>query len=86
MISKRQDGSQNFSLPWKAYRDGFGFLTQEFWLGLEKVHRLTMQSSKVLRVDLKDYRGKYRYAQYSSFSIGGEGTNYSLSVSGYNGT
>ena len=85
VISKRFDGSQNFTKQWNAYRNGFGKLTGEHWLGLEKVNRLSRNNSIVLRVDLKDYLAESRHAQYSSFSVGGEETNYRLSVSGYTG-
>ena len=37
----RYDGSENFDLPWNDYKDGFGNLNGEFWLGLDKMHALT---------------------------------------------
>jgi len=29
----------NFTLPWKDYKNGFGFLDQEFWFGNDYIHR-----------------------------------------------
>lgn len=33
MFQRREDGSVNFFRGWEAYRDGFGKLTGEHWLG-----------------------------------------------------
>ena len=70
---------------WKQYQQGFGNLSGEFWLGLDKIHRLTSTATQ-LRVDLKDFDGNSRYALYSSFSVGDSASKYILLVSGYTGT
>lgn len=33
VFQRREDGSVNFFRGWDAYRDGFGKLTGEHWLG-----------------------------------------------------
>ena len=38
-----------------------------------------------LRIDLEDWDGETRYAQYSLFDIGGPEDNYKLAVYGYTG-
>ena len=38
-----------------------------------------------LRIDLEDWDGEKRYAQYSLFDIGGPEENYKLAVYGYTG-
>ena len=60
VFQKRHDGSVDFVRVWDGYKRGFGNLTREFWLGLDKIHRLAVGSINKLRVDLEDVRGKQR--------------------------
>ena len=85
VFQRREDGSVNFYRYWTDYQQGFGNLSGEFWLGLDKIHRLTSTTTQ-LRVDMQDFEGNSAYAQYSSFSVGDSASKYTLSVSGYNGT
>ena len=41
VFQKRLDGSVDFYRYWNDYKSGFGDLTSEFWMGLDKIHRLT---------------------------------------------
>ncbi|XP_028127853.1 angiopoietin-4-like isoform X2 [Diabrotica virgifera virgifera] len=40
-IQNRFDGSQDFYLPWRDYKFGFGDLDGEFWMGLENIYHMT---------------------------------------------
>ena len=87
VFQRRRDGSEDFYRNWADYVAGFGSLTGEFWLGLDHIHCLTSAAPRtVLRVDLADFEGNYKYAQYSFFSVGNSGTNYRLNIAGYTGT
>ena len=86
VFQRRQDGSVDFNRNWADYERGFGNLSGEFWLGLNKVHRLTPDGANTLRVDLGDFENNTAYAQYSTFSIGDCITEYTLNVGGYSGT
>lgn len=86
VIQRRQDGSVNFDRSWKEYKDGFGDLHTEYWLGNEHIHDLSSQGDYVLRIDLEDWSGKHKYALYQSFSVEDEATQYRLHVTGFSGT
>ena len=87
IFQRREDGSVYFYLYWANYVHGFGNASGKYWLGLSKLHRLANGSvSTQLRVDLRDKSGVKAYAKYSTFYIGGSTTDYTLHVSGYNGT
>lgn len=86
VFQKRFDGSVNFYRRWDDYKRGFGNLAGEFWLGLDKIHRLTVSRSTTLRVDLEDVPGKTSYAEYSSFAVENEKKKYKLRVGGFSGT
>ena len=85
MFQKRLDGSVDFYRGWAEYKRGFGSLTGEFWLGLDKIHRLTSSGSYKLRVDLEDFDGKTYYAEYDLFKVGSEAEKYHLVVGNYKG-
>ncbi|XP_019854911.1 PREDICTED: ficolin-1-like isoform X2 [Amphimedon queenslandica] len=85
VFQRRMDGSVNFYLKWADYIKGFGDLNGEFWLGLDKIHRLTATGNSSLHVDLEDFEGVSVFAHYSTFIVGGAHTSYTLTVGGYSG-
>ena len=85
VFQKRLDGSVDFYRNWNGYKNGFGNISGEFWLGLDKINRLTKTQNKKLRVDLEDFEGEKKYASYSTFNVGDEDEKYKLAVGGYSG-
>ena len=86
VFQRRQDGSVDFYRGWNAYKSGFGQLTAEFWLGNDKIHRLTAAKPRSLRVEVEDWKGVRAYAKYGKFNIGDEQAKYRLQVGSYSGT
>ena len=86
MFQRRLNGSVDFYLDWAAYKNGFGNLNGEFWLGNDNLHRLTAAGNVTLRVDLEDFDGNITYAEYTTFKVADEGDKYRLLIGGYNGT
>ncbi|XP_060056029.1 tenascin isoform X9 [Erinaceus europaeus] len=82
---RRKNGRENFYRNWKAYAAGFGDRREEFWLGLDNLHKITAQGQYELRVDLRDH-GETAYAVYDRFSVGDAKSRYRLKVDGYSGT
>ena len=86
VFQRRQDGSVDFFRGWNDYKAGFGQLTAEFWLGNDKIHRLTASRPSSLRVELEDWNGVKAYAKYGKFKISDEQAQYRLEVGSYSGT
>ena len=84
VLQKRLDGSVDFYRGWDDYKRGFGNLNGEFWLGLDKIHRLSKERSR-LHVDLEDTTGKTAYAEYDFFGVASERSKYKLSLGTYSG-
>ena len=85
MFQKRLNGLVDFYRRWAGYQNGFGSLTGEFWLGLDKIHLLTSSREYKLRVDLEDFAGNVFYAEYDLFNVASMGEKYKLNVSSYAG-
>lgn len=85
VIQRRIDGRENFSRNWTDYKNGFGNLHDEFWLGNEKLHQLTSQDVYELKIEMEEWNGKRHFAEYDRFEILNEQENYRLKVSGYHG-
>jgi ficolin len=65
------------------YKRGFGNLQQQFWLGNDRLSMLTNQDWHQLRVDLEDFDGQKRFAQYDTFQISNELDKYRLTLGKY---
>ncbi|KAI4897825.1 hypothetical protein NFI96_007262 [Prochilodus magdalenae] len=86
LIQHRMNGSVNFNRTWADYKNGFGSMQGEFWLGNDRIHLLTKAKDMVLRIELEDCEGVREYAKYDQFYVANEFLNYRLSLSGYSGT
>ncbi|KAJ8379630.1 hypothetical protein SKAU_G00004080 [Synaphobranchus kaupii] len=85
VIQKRQDGSVNFFRNWETYKQGFGNIDGEYWLGLDNIYWLTNQGNYKLLVTLEDWSGRKVFAEYASFRLESEAEFYKLRVGRYHG-
>lgn len=86
VIQKRNTGKLNFNFFWKEYREGFGNIAAEYWLGLDNMFLLTNQDHYELRVDIWDFDDNKVYELYKTFKIDGERDKYKLNVQGAEGS
>ncbi|CAF0981824.1 unnamed protein product [Adineta steineri] len=85
VFQKRGDltPQEDFYRTWLEYKRGFGDLQQQFWLGNDRLSMLTNQDVYQLRVDMEDFDGQKRFAQYHSFRVSNEQDKYRLSLGAY---
>ncbi|XP_029949247.1 fibrinogen-like protein 1 [Salarias fasciatus] len=89
VFQRRRDGKESFDRAWVEYKHGFGDLFSpegEFWLGNDALHYLTAQGNYDLRIDMEDFDGNQRYAEYKNFKVDNEKDQYQLHVGEYSGT
>lgn len=88
VIQRRIDGKVNFNRNWQDYKDGFGNVHGEFWIGLEKLHKLTNSRRYELFIYLVNSTNSCAlFARYDQFVIGSEAEQYKLKTLGkYSGT
>ncbi|XP_053179502.1 fibrinogen-like protein 1 [Scomber japonicus] len=89
VIQRRINGTEMFNRSWAEYKDGFGDMDAElgeFWLGNDNLHYITAQGNYSLRINLEDFDGNQRYAEYKNFKVADEKDHYRLSFGDYVGT
>ncbi|KAM3916994.1 fibrinogen-like protein 1-like protein [Leptodactylus fuscus] len=74
-------GSHN----WEQYRNGFGDLMGNHWLGNDLIYHLTRQNHFTVRFLLVDSLGHRYHADYSSFGVDSEDRGYTLRLGDYSG-
>ncbi|XP_043944435.1 fibrinogen alpha chain-like isoform X2 [Protopterus annectens] len=86
VLQVRRDGTVKFNTTWDQYKKGFGSLTGEFWLGNDHIHNLTKATEMGLRIELEDFHGNKKYAEYKQFYVSNEFLRYRLTIGDYRGT
>ena len=85
VFQQRIDGSLSFNLPWSDYVAGFGSISANFWLGLEKIYQLTAAGNYWLRMEMLMSGGKWYSVEYSTFRLGNVTSQYIIHATGYSG-
>ncbi|KAH8370775.1 hypothetical protein KR093_004961, partial [Drosophila rubida] len=84
VIQQGIDGKEEFHRDWAAYREGFGSFDGEFFLGLEKIYRLTNSRRHELYAQYVQ-NGVVKMARYDDFKISDESSGYALSLGEFTG-
>ncbi|XP_069128975.1 angiopoietin-related protein 7-like [Argopecten irradians] len=85
VIQRRTNKDVGFRRKWTQYKNGFGDLLGNFWIGNDNLHLLA-STPRILRIELEAWDGTKGYAQYSTFQVANEDQNYRLSVKGFSGS
>ncbi|XP_070181192.1 fibrinogen-like protein 1 [Littorina saxatilis] len=82
-LTLRQSNSLLFNRTWQEYKNGFGNLQGDHWLGLQQIYYLTnsgLAYELLVQVNRKE-NGVYLQQYYSNFKISNEASYYRLSFS-----
>uniref|UniRef100_A0A3B3UL33 Tenascin N n=1 Tax=Poecilia latipinna TaxID=48699 RepID=A0A3B3UL33_9TELE len=86
VLQRRNTGNLDFMRRWRQYIAGFGNLTEEFWIGLDKIHELTNTPTQYeIRFDL-GLGSDRAYAVYDNFKIAPVRQRFKLTIGKYRGT
>ncbi|XP_072220687.1 tenascin-N isoform X2 [Leuresthes tenuis] len=86
MLQRRNTGKLDFMKRWRQYIAGFGNMTDEFFLGLDKIYELTNTPTQYeLRFDL-GLGSERAYAVYDNFKIAPVKQKFKLTIGKYRGT
>ncbi|TKS79861.1 Tenascin-N [Collichthys lucidus] len=85
VLQRRNIGKLDFFKRWRQYIAGFGNMTEEFWIGLDKIHELTNTPTQYdLRFDL-GLGSERAYAVYDNFKIAPVKQKFKLTIGKYSG-
>ncbi|ESP02958.1 hypothetical protein LOTGIDRAFT_111080, partial [Lottia gigantea] len=73
--------SFKFNKTWVEYRDGFGSLTSNHWLGLQKMHMIINNGTYQMIVNMKLKNDSFYQHYFNDFQIENESNLYRLNFS-----
>jgi ficolin len=87
VVQQNFNGRPFFDRSWAEFKAGFGDVGGDYWIGNERLHEITEDGRYKIHFDLLSAGDKQWYwAEYSTFVVGAESTNYTLRIDGYSGT
>jgi len=88
LIQQNVDRSSSvFNRSWAKYKAGFNDSRGNYWLGNDLLSQLTRSGRYKVKFDLQSRRNTSNWysAEYSTFIVHPESSNYRLEVTGYSG-
>jgi len=87
IVQRHTVGNMDFNRRMDMYKKGFGRLKGDYWLGLENMHKITSDSEigYKLHIEMEDWDGNRRFAEYESFKVESELYGYQLKIAHYSG-
>lgn len=80
------NGEVDFNRFWDEYRDGFGNIVLEFWLGLDNIFFLFNQDFYEFRFDFWDFEDNRAFVLYKNFKLDGVRDRYKIYVIDFEGS
>ena len=75
-----------FNRGWLEYKEGFEDLSNDFYVGNEEFHTMTLTRNYILRMYFERFDGTNRYQDYLGIQISDETSKYRLTYTSFTGT
>ena len=85
VFQQRIDGTMSMNYKWSVYQAGFGNYSQNFWMGLERIHQMTFGKQCRMRIEMFNDLNQWLSLEYDSFYLDGNDANYTIHITGYSG-
>ncbi|XP_062612447.1 ficolin-1-like, partial [Saccostrea cucullata] len=82
----RQPLTENFTRNWEEYKNGFGNVNGEFWLGNEIVHLLTKPHRTLFHIGISSKNGSSWYERFDDMKLASEAQKYMITLGRASGT
>ncbi|XP_062579557.1 fibrinogen-like protein A isoform X2 [Saccostrea cucullata] len=82
----RYPWTENFTRNWKEYKNGFGNVSSEFWLGNEILHLLTTPHRTLFYIGITSTYGGSWYERFDNMKIASEAQKYTITLGRASGT
>ena len=76
VLQRRFDGSVDFNRDWNSYRDGFGDVKGEHWLGNEFIHQYTSAYSTEMMAEAIAFDDTKASSKMQNFKLSNEASEY----------
>ncbi|XP_011200800.2 angiopoietin-1 [Bactrocera dorsalis] len=80
LVWRRNAMNTEFNRTWEEYQNGFGALTDNFFIGLDKLYVLTNAEAQQLRIGTKYGENNWEFEIFEEFAIGSVRTQYEVFV------
>lgn len=80
VVLHRESDALSFNRTWAEYKKGFGHHDNNFFIGLDAIHKLTKDGKYKLRYEVKTKGGKWYWGEYKRVVVGNEDDLYALNV------
>ena len=81
VIFNKVNANATFDKPWDDFRDGFGEIDGDHWLGLNQMSLLTQRTRMELRVEMSNGDQDRDVFEYEYFLVGSEADRFRLKIS-----
>ena len=78
VMQKRIDGSVDFNQDWETFKDGFGNVYTEYWLGNEIVHQYTTQQPTEALMEAFDFDNVRAAVKITNLAVKSETLKYEI--------